>query len=84
MVETLLEEQSMVTRFQLIDRTGNTVARGEIDGDIHRVFSDALLGGCQEFRDTTEVFAVFPGCAIQPELFESAADTRQLGLFQKE
>lgn len=63
---------AMVTRFQLIDRQGKTVANGEIDGDIYRVFSELFLGGYKEFKDTAEMFRVFEGCAIQPEMFPSA------------
>ena len=70
----------MVTQFDLVDPTGKIVARGEIDGDIYRVFSDAFLGGYKEFQDTAEVFAAYKGCAIQPEMFQSPADTRQLTL----
>ena len=72
----------MVTKFQLTDREGNIVAHGEIDGDIYRVFDDAYLGGYEEFKDTTALFAVFEGCAIQPEMFQTPEDTRQLTLFQ--
>lgn len=72
----------MVTQFQLVDRAGNIVAHGEIDGDIYRVFDEALLGGQKDFKDTAAIFAVYPGCAIQPEMFQTAADTRQMTLFQ--
>ncbi len=85
-----------VIKFQLIDRVGNILMHGEIDNSevshhddrnrttsrtIYRVFSDKFLGGCKEFEDTAEIFAACGGCAIQPEMFQLPADTRQLGLF---
>ena len=72
---------NMITQFHLVDREGNIVARGEIDGDIYRLFDDAFVGGnYTEFMDTTDLFSVYEGCAIQPEMFQTPADTRQLSL----
>ena len=72
----------MATKFQLLDRAGSLLAHGERDGDIYRVFSQEFLGGYKAFKDTTAVFAASVGCAIQPEMFQTPADTRQLNLFQ--
>lgn len=72
----------MVTQFLIVDRRGNIVAHGEIDGNIYRVFDEALLGGQKDFKDTAEIFEAYTGCAIQPEMFQTAADTRQMTLFQ--
>ena len=72
----------MVTQFQLVASCGNIVAHGEIDGEIYRVFDEAFLGGYIEFKDTTALFAAYAGCAIQPEMFQTCADTRQMTLFQ--
>ena len=74
----------MVTQFQLVDRSGNIVAHGEIDNEIYRVFDKVFVGGYIEFKDTEAVFAAYAGCAIQPELFQSCADTRQMALFQSD
>ena len=73
----------MVTQFQLVDRAGNIVAHGEIDGDIYRVFDKVFLGGYIDFKDTEALFAAYVGCAMQPEMFQTCADTRQMALFQK-
>ncbi|MDE0423522.1 MAG: hypothetical protein OXN25_01500 [Candidatus Poribacteria bacterium] len=79
---TVPELPMMVTQFQLVDRAGNIVAHGEIDGDIYRVFDKVFLGGYIEFKDTAELFAAYAGCAIQPEMFQTCADTLQMTLFQ--
>lgn len=73
----------MITQFELIDSVGKVLARGEIDGDIYRVFSQEFLGGYKEFKDTAEIFARWQGCAIQPEMFQTPADTRQLTLLDE-
>ena len=73
----------MVTPFQLVDRVGKVLAHGEIDGKLYRVFSDEFLGGYKEFADTAELFAACGGCAIQPEMFQSPADPRQLTLLDE-
>ena len=67
-----------VTEFSLLDDVGDTIARGEIDGDIYRVFSERFIGGYKEFEDTAEMFRECGGCAIQPEMFQTCARTRQL------
>ena len=69
-----------VTGFLLLDATGTPIARGEIDGDIYRVFSEGFIGGYKEFEDTAEMFRECGGCAIQPEMFQTRARTRQLTL----
>ena len=73
----------MVTQFDLVDGVGNVLAHGEIDGEIYRVFSDEFMGGYKEFADTAEIFAACGGCAIQPEMFQSPADPRQLTLLDE-
>ena len=72
----------MVTQFQLVNPSGNIVAHGEIDDGIYRVFDKVFVGGYIEFKDTDAVFAAYAGCAIQPEMFQTCADTRQMALFQ--
>ena len=67
-----------VTEFSLLDAMGTPIARGEIDGDIYRVFSEVFIGGYKEFEDTAEMFRECGGCAIQPEMFQTRARTRQL------
>ncbi|MCG9132756.1 hypothetical protein J5I95_13845 [Candidatus Poribacteria bacterium] len=72
----------MVTEFQIMDAVGNALANGEIDGDIYRVFSKELLGGCMEFESLKEMLAECGGIGIQPQLFETPAGTQQMSLFQ--
>ena len=73
----------MVTPFELIDRVGKILEHGEIDGKLYRVFSDEFLGGYKEFEDTAALFAAYGGCAIQPEIFQSCAEPRQLTLLDE-
>ncbi len=72
----------MVTPFQLMDTVGNTLADGEIDNGIYRLFSPQLPAGYQEFENLADMFAASEGVAIQPELFQTPAGTQQLGLLQ--
>ena len=73
----------MVTKFQLMDAVGKVLARGEIDNNIYRVFSKQLPGGYQEFDDLQTMFDQCGGVGIQPELFETSAETQQLDVFQE-
>ena len=72
----------MVTKFQLLDAAGETLADGEIDNGIYRLFSKQYPAGYEEFEDLAEMLATSGGVAIQPELFQTPAGTQQLGLFQ--
>lgn len=76
MQETMNNKQ--VTEFSLLDATGTPIARGEFDGDIYRVFAEGFVGGYKEFEDIAEMFRECGGCAIQPEMFQTRARTRQL------
>ena len=70
----------MITEFQLMGDGGKVLARGEIDGDLYRVFLPEFPNGYKEFKNLTEMLAETGGNGIQPSLFETPARTRQLDL----
>lgn len=70
----------MVTEFQLMSASGKVLARGEIDGDIYRLFSNKNPTDSEEFDTLWELYAQCGGVAILPFLFEAPARTRQLNL----
>ncbi len=72
----------MVTRFKLINAEGETIALGEIDGGVYRVFVDDGMIDHKEFNTLQEMLTACGGMTIQEEMFQMPARTRQLGLFQ--
>lgn len=71
----------MITKFHLVDGSGNVLGEGEIENGVYRLFSDAFSNGYEEFKTLEEMFAACGGIAIQPQMFQTPARTRQLGLF---
>ena len=70
----------MVTEFQLMDRSGNVIGHGEIEGTRYRLFSRTDPNACQEFESLEAMFASTDGVGVQPALFDSLARPRQLDL----
>lgn len=70
----------MVREFQLMDRAGKVIGHGEIDGDVYRLFSQAVATQCEEFESLEAMLAASGGAGIQPALFDSPARPRQLNL----
>lgn len=70
----------MVTEFELLDAAGKVLARGEIENDVYRVFSNKSPSDCEEFESLTEMLAKYGGVGIQPSMFKAPARTRQLTL----
>ena len=70
----------MVTTFEIMDSQGKVIGFGEIDGDVYRVFKNAITSECQEFDSIESMLAVCGGTGIQPSLFESPPRDRQLNI----
>jgi len=70
----------MVREFQLMDRAGNVIGHGEIDGDVYRLFSEAVATQYEEFQSLEALLAASGSTGIQPALFDSPARPRQLNL----
>lgn len=76
----------MITKFRLVDGVGEVIGTGEIentDSVVYRLFSSDFPNGYKEFETLEAMFAASAGVAIQPEMFLSAACTRQLRLFDE-
>lgn len=71
----------MVREFEVIGIQGQRLMTGEIDKGIYRVFSDKFECGYREFSTLSELLTACEGAAIQPALFKTAAQPRQLSLF---
>lgn len=74
----------MITQFRLVDNVGKTIGEGEIENDVYRLFSAHFPNGYEEYKTLKAMFAASGGCAIQPQMFQTPARTRQLGLFDEE
>jgi len=71
----------MITQFQLLDGIGKVLGEGEIEDGVYRLFSADFPNGYAEFETLEAMFAASQGVAIQPQMFQTPARTRQLGLF---
>lgn len=69
----------MVTKFQLVDRVGKVIGEGEIENGVYRLFSSHFPNGYEEYKTLEAMFAQCGGVAIQPQMFQTPARTRQLG-----
>ena len=71
----------MVTEFDLLNEEGKVIGRGEIDGDIYRLFpTNKHATACKEYTDLSVMLSESGGHTIQPYLFETQARTRQLNI----
>lgn len=68
----------MIREFEVKDSNGKTIAHGEQDGDIYRLFTE---NGHREFASVDAVLRATGGHALQPALFETQKSARQFGLF---
>lgn len=68
----------MIREFEVKDNTGNTIAQGEQDGEIYRLFTK---NGHRDFESVEAVLRATGGHALQPSLFETQKSVRQFGLF---
>lgn len=71
----------MIREFEVIGTHGKRLMSGEIDKGIYRVFSDTFESGYKEFDSLSDLLTACEGVAIQPALFETEAQPRQLSLF---
>ena len=65
----------MITEFTLLDAHGKVLKRGEIDGDIYRVFDNN--NAYTEYPSVAAMCAATGGVSIQPMLLPSAPRSRQ-------
>ena len=71
----------MITKFHLVDGIGKVLGEGEIENGVYRFFSAEFPNGYKEFKTLEAMFEECRGVAIQPQMFQTPARTRQLGLF---
>ena len=71
----------MIREFEVVGTQGQRLMSGEIDKGVYRIFSDKFECGYKEFDSLSDLLIACEGVAIQPALFETEAQPRQLSLF---